>query len=70
MNGMAHYSTEEMLLELQRRLLLAEVASCRCMTKTPDPAHHNTDCPYRRLATAGDHLDQAEELLKGVLIQD
>lgn len=39
--------TEE---EIQRRMVVAQVASCRCDTKTPDPKHHAEDCPYAALA--------------------
>jgi hypothetical protein len=68
MNSMSHISTLEMLNELQRRLMVAQVASCQCMTKTPDPAYHRLTCRYARLARAGDSLDAVEALVEGLLI--
>lgn len=39
-----------------RRLRMAQVASCGCLTKTPDPKHHSEDCLYRVLQDAIDAL--------------
>lgn len=38
--------------ELTRRLARCTVASCRCMTKTPEVQYHNEDCLYRVLNEA------------------
>ena len=31
---------------------MAQVGSCKCMTKTPDPEWHDAACPYRKLDSA------------------
>lgn len=38
--------------ELTRRLARCTVASCRCMTKTPEVQYHAEDCLYRVLNEA------------------
>ncbi len=38
------------------------VASCTCLTKTPDPAFHNEDCRYRRLESVLSSLQAIRSL--------
>jgi len=37
------------VFELELGILQAEVCSCTCLTKTPDPKHHDKICRYRKL---------------------
>ena len=38
-------------------IVAASIASCTCLTKTPDASHHAADCRYAKLAFALDCLD-------------
>jgi hypothetical protein len=42
--------------ELDIRILRAQIASCTCGTKPPDPAIHDERCRYRALAEAREAL--------------
>jgi hypothetical protein len=68
MNGFNHLSTDEMIHELHRRLMIAGVTNCTCMTKTPDPGYHSDTCRYARTARAADRLDQVKTLIEGILV--
>jgi hypothetical protein len=48
-----------MTTSLIDRLRSKMIASCQCMTKTPDPQHHTESCLYRILYEAYTELDQA-----------
>lgn len=42
-------------------IVAASVASCTCLTMTPDASHHAADCRYAKLAFALDCLDIEEQ---------
>lgn len=44
-------------------LAMATVASCGCLTKTPDPQYHQESCTYRRICAAMLVLDMAKDAL-------
>lgn len=56
---------------LVERLLEAQVASCSCLTKTPDVQYHNPACRYRLFHEAEMSLrvmDRLDELLQTMII--
>lgn len=46
------------------RLFLGQVASCGCLTKTPDTRHHDEHCRYRLLSEAADRIRILESALR------
>lgn len=43
-------SDDSLVKAIEKRMVRAIVASCNCVTKTPDTAFHREDCRYRALA--------------------
>lgn len=56
----------EATLPLLTRIIFAQIASCRCMTKTPDPDYHKEDCTYRVLYEAQKEIQKLQETLKKI----
>jgi hypothetical protein len=50
--------------KILERLFTAQVASCGCLTKTPDVQFHKEDCLYRVLAEAQDRIRSLESALR------
>lgn len=37
---------------------IAQIGSCTCMTKTPDPAYHHATCIYKQLMDISEILNE------------
>lgn len=49
---------------LRQRMFEAQVASCTCVTKTPEVSYHREDCTYRILNEACRRMDLLESALR------
>lgn len=49
----------EALMKVKAKIAEATIASCECLTKTPDPLYHAQDCRYRMLAHALNDIEAA-----------
>lgn len=50
----------------QRSLIAASIASCTCITKTPELAFHAADCRYLKIGSALESLDAVEAALNSL----
>jgi len=55
----------EALKDVRASIAMATVASCECLTKTPDPSFHEGHCRYRMLETAARTLAAAIAQFEG-----
>jgi hypothetical protein len=46
--------------QIRHNLRLADLGSCRCMTKSPEPAQHAETCPHRLIREALALFDQVD----------
>ena len=46
-----------LLDDIYTRILIAQIGSCGCMTKTPNVRYHKQDCTYRVLSEAAIEIE-------------
>lgn len=56
--------TEEALDDLQKRLNRIWIATCTCLTKTPDVEFHSDTCTYKGIIQADDAITELRKRLK------
>lgn len=49
--------SQGLAVALQFKLLIADIGSCNCLTKTPEAKYHAATCPHRHIQEALDLLD-------------
>lgn len=55
----SHGKWRQLAREQNEALMFAQVGSCSCLTKTPDPQYHDDGCVYKRIGAALARYDEA-----------